>query len=246
MKPISIELVPRSSESLETDLRLLREQFPSVQMVNIPDLLRFDVHSWDACQLARQSLPRAIPHVRAMDFSLKATEKLCAILTERGHDEVLIVRGDSPQDMSRTVHPTSSADLIRALREVAPGIRAYAALDPYRGGLKAELDVAKEKLEAGAVGFFSQPMFDMRMIEVWLDQLPGVEVYWGVSPVIKASTRRYWEVKNQAFFPRSFVPTLEWNREFARRCIDWTREHDQGLYFMPIRVDIASYLEGLL
>lgn len=246
MKPISIELVPRSIESLQADLQTLRDRFPSIQMVNIPDLLRFEVRSWDACQLARQTLPRAIPHVRAMDFPLKATEKLSAILSERGHDEVLVVRGDPPQDMSRTVYPTSAADLIGALREVAPGIRAYAALDPYRGSLKAELDGVREKLEAGAVGLFSQPLFDLRVMDVWLDQLPGVEVYWGVSPVIQTSTRRYWEVKNQAFFPSSFEPTLEWNRDFARRCIAWARERDQGLYFMPIRVGITEYLEGLL
>ena len=181
-----------------------------------------------------------------MDFSLKAAEKLCAILSDRGLEEVLVVRGDPPQDMGRIVHSTSSADMIRALKEVAPNIRAYAALDPYRGGVKSELDRVTEKLEAGAVGFFSQPLFDLRFMELWQDQLPGVEIYWGVSPVIKTSTRRYWEVKNQAFFPSSFEPTLEWNRDFARQCIEWTRTLDQGLYFMPIRVDLADYLTGLL
>lgn len=246
MKPISIELVPRSVESLEAELRTLRDLFPSVQMVNIPDLLHFDLRSWDACKLAKQTLPRAIPHIRAMDYPLKGAEKLCETLRDRGHDEVLVVRGDPPQDMSRRVHPTTAADLIRALKEIAPGIRAYAALDPYRGGVRAELDGVKEKLEAGAVGLFSQPLFDLRVMDIWLDQLPGVEIYWGVSPVVKASTRRYWEVKNLAFFPASFEPTLEWNRAFAADAIAWARERDQGLYFMPIRVGLADYLEGIL
>lgn len=246
MKPISIELVPRSVESLRADLRVLQTQFPSIEMVNIPDLLRFDVRSWDACRLARTTLRRTIPHVRAMDFAQKDAEGLCAVLAERGLDEILVVRGDPPQDMSRRVHATTAAELIRTIKEVAPNIRAYAALDPYRAGVRTELETVREKLDAGAVGLFSQPLFDLRLMEIWRDQLPGVEVYWGVSPVIKESTRRYWEVKNRAFFPSSFEATLEWNRHFARSCIDWSREHDQGLYFMPIRVDIASYLEGLL
>ncbi len=246
MKPISIELVPRSIESLTKDLQVLQEQFPAVDMVNIPDLLRFDVRSWDACQLAQISQSRTIPHIRAMDYPQKDAEKLCAILADRGLDEILVVRGDPPQDMSRKVHSTTAADLIRTIKEVAPNIRAYAALDPYRAGLQQELDSVREKLDAGAVGLFSQPLFDLRFMEIWRDQLPGVEVYWGVSPVIKESTRRYWEVKNQAFFPASFEPTLEWNREFAKNCIEWSREQDQGLYFMPIRVEIAAYLEGLL
>lgn len=246
MKPISIELVPRSIESLTNDLRILEEQFPSIEMVNIPDLLRFDVRSWDACQLAQMTQRRTIPHIRAMDFPLKNAEQLCSTLADRGLEEILVVRGDPPQDMSRRVHSTTAADLIRAIKEIAPGIRAYAALDPYRAGLNAELTSVHEKLDAGAVGLFSQPLFDLRVMDVWLDQLPGVEIYWGLSPVIKETTRRYWEVKNQAFFPGSFEPTLDWNRALARTCIEWSREHDQGLYFMPIRVDIAAYLEGLV
>jgi methylenetetrahydrofolate reductase (NADPH) len=115
LKPISIELVPRSIDSLALDLRTLAEKFPQVQMVNIPDLLRFEVRSWDACKLARQSVSRAIPHVRAMDFPLKAAEALCATLRECGHDEILVVRGDPPQGMGRRVHSTTAADLIRAL-----------------------------------------------------------------------------------------------------------------------------------
>jgi methylenetetrahydrofolate reductase (NADPH) len=246
MKPISIELVPRSVESLTEDLRVLRDQFPSIEMVNIPDLLRFDVRSWDACQLAQMTQPRTIPHIRAMDFSQKNAEGLCAKLTERGLDEILVVRGDPPQDMSRRVHPTTAADLIRSIKQIAPNIRCHAALDPYRAGMQTELDGVREKLEAGAVGFFSQPLFDLRYMEIWRDQLPGVEVYWGLSPVVRESTRRYWEVKNRAFFPGSFEPTLQWNRAFAQTCIDWARENDEGLYFMPIRVDIAAYLEGLV
>jgi methylenetetrahydrofolate reductase (NADPH) len=242
---ISIELVPRSLESLDADLQTLRERFSSIGMVNIPDLLRFDVRSWDACRVARRSLPRAIPHVRAMDFPRKAAGRLAEILGERGHEEVLIVRGDPPQDMRRTVHPTSSAELIHALKEVAPQIRAYAALDPYRGGVIDELSGLRDKLEAGAVGFFSQPIFDLRFMDLWRDQLPGVEVFWGVSPVVSAASRRYWEVKNRAFFPASFEPTLDWNRAFARTCLAWATEHDQPLYFMPIRVPLEAYLDGL-
>ena len=88
MKPISIELVPRSIESLTKDLQVLQQQFPSVDMVNIPDLLRFDVRSWDACQLAQISQSRTIPHIRAMDYPQKDAEKLCAILADRGLDEI--------------------------------------------------------------------------------------------------------------------------------------------------------------
>src|SRR5215475_12458363 len=68
MTHVSIELVPRSASSLAADLQLMRERLPAVRMVNIPDLLGFELRSWEACRQARASVPRAIPHLRAMDF----------------------------------------------------------------------------------------------------------------------------------------------------------------------------------
>jgi methylenetetrahydrofolate reductase (NADPH) len=246
MDRISIELVPRSLESLDDDLRVVCQRLPAIRTTNIPDLLRFELRSWDACARARQSLARAIPHVRAMDFAEKQAGELAGRLRERGLAEVLIVRGDMPQDMGRRVHATSSAEFIRALKAVDPEIRVYAVFDPYRCGLREELEGVQEKLAAGADGFFTQPIFDLRFMDVCADQLVGVDVYWGLSPVVRAASRRYWEVKNRAFFPASFEPTLEWNRELAARCVAWARERDQGLYFMPIKVDIAAYLEGIV
>ena len=49
MSEISIELVPRSVESLEQELARVREHFPGVGTVNIPDLLRFEMRSWQGC-----------------------------------------------------------------------------------------------------------------------------------------------------------------------------------------------------
>lgn len=46
---ISIELVPRSIESVEAELEVIRAHLPGASAVNIPDLLRFETRSWDAC-----------------------------------------------------------------------------------------------------------------------------------------------------------------------------------------------------
>ena len=181
-----------------------------------------------------------------MDDSLKSAEHLCNLLRERSLSEVLVVRGDTPQDMNRKIHPTSSSELIRVLKEVAPEIQVYAAFDPYRTSLSAELESVHEKIEAGAGGLFSQALFGLRFMELCADQLPGVEIYWSVAPVTTASSRRYWEAKNHVFFPSSFEPTIEWNRHFAKECLSLARESDQSLYFMPIGVALDSYLEGLL
>jgi methylenetetrahydrofolate reductase (NADPH) len=243
---ISIELVPRSPESLEAELRTLRERFPGVHTVNVPDLLRFSLRSWEACRLARRHVPHAIPHLRAMDFRADRPFPLVGFLREAGIRRVLVISGDPPQELARPVHPTSPVELIRRLREDAPELAVYAGFDPYRSGLRAELDYARAKLEAGAVGLFSQPFFDLRLAEVWAELLDGVELWWGVTPVLAAGTRRYWEAKNRAVFPAAFEPTLAWNRAFAARALAWVRERRGNAYFMPIRADLEKWLGGIL
>jgi len=243
---ISIELVPRSEASIARDLEVLRRSFPATRMVNIPDLLRFDLRSWEACTTAIANLDRALPHLRAMDFPLKAAGELASRLRALGLSEALIVRGDAPQDLARPVHPTTSAELIRALKEVDPDFRLYAVFDPYRHGLRSELDDVKDKIEAGAAGLFTQPFFDLEFMKVCADLLPDVEVFWGLAPVLTEGNRRYWEVKNRAFFPSRFESSLEWNRAFAAECIEWAAASESNLYFMPIRLGLEEYLGGLI
>ena len=83
-------------------------------------------------------------------------------------------------------------------------------------------------------------------MQVCADVLPETELFWGVSPVLTAGSRRYWEVKNRVLFPSRFEPTLAWNRGFAAQCLEWVDGVGTNLYFMPIRVSITEYLGGLL
>ncbi len=246
MTRISIELVPRSSELLERDLEVLHERFKSVQMVNIPDILRYELRSWEACRQAKRTVPCAIPHLRAMDFNLCDLGPLKEALSRGNLSEVLIVQGDPPQDLGHRIFPTKSVDLIRAIKSLTPQVKVYAAIDPYRNSFRQEMAYIKAKVDAGADGFFTQPFFHQGLMEVWHDLLEGTEVFWGVSPVASERTQRYWETKNNAIFPGAFEPTLEWNRQFAKRALAWARSRNTNLYFMPIRLDLIRYLGGIL
>lgn len=246
MTRLSIELVPRSAESLAADLAAIGSRFPGVDTVNIPDLLRFELRSWEACGQARRRLARAIPHLRAMDFAPDALEPLLAQLERHGLGEVLVVRGDPPQEPGRPVYPTRAEELVAALKRARPSLSVYAAVDPYRSGARDELELVRRKRDAGADGFFSQPFFDLRLLEVWAELLAGHEVYWGVTPVVGPRARRYWETKNRAFFPADFEADLAACRRFAARALAFARERGTNLYFMPIRVDLVGWLGGVL
>ncbi|MGI8748333.1 MAG: methylenetetrahydrofolate reductase, partial [Deinococcus sp.] len=159
---------------------------------------------------------------------------------------VLVIEGDPPPDMSRRSYPVSSLDLIRRFRRELPGVRVWAGLDPYRQSFARERDYAEQKLEAGACGFFTQPFFDRRLLELWAELLPTREVFWGATTVTSERTLSYWQHRNKAVFPRGFAPTLEWNRAFAAELLAFAREAGGHAYFMPVRASVAQYLDGVL
>ena len=246
MRKISIELVPRDHETLKQEMQLVQNNFPNIDIINIPDLLKFPLRSWDACIQAKEFFVHTIPHLRAIDFDLSQPFPLVEKFRENGIDSVLVIAGDQPQDMSRRVFRTTSVELIRALKAQMPDLKVYAGIDPYRSGVKTEPDYVKRKLDAGAEGFFTQPFFDLRLMEIYHDLLSEVETYWGISPVMSVRSKDYWDNLNNAIFPPDFEPTLEWNRNFAKRALAFCKSTDSSIYFMPIRVDLVKYLEGII
>lgn len=246
MQNVSIELVPRDHEALQQEMQLVQNNFPNIDIINIPDLLKFPLRSWDACSQAKEFFARTIPHLRAIDFDLSKPFPLVEKFRKNSIDSVLVIAGDQPQDMSRRVFRTTSVELTRALKAQMPELKVYAGIDPYRSGIKTELDYVKRKLDAGAEGFFTQPFFDLRLMEIYHDLLSGVETYWGISPVMSVRSKDYWDNLNNAIFPPDFEPTLEWNRNFAKRALAFCKSNDSSIYFMPIRVDLVKYLEGII
>ena len=127
-----------------------------------------------------------------------------------------------------------------------PNIKVYAGIDQYRSSIKEEEYRIRRKILAGAKGFFTQPFFDMRYLEIYADILEGMDIYWGVSPVLSQRSVSYWRNKNNVIFPKDFEPTLEWNVAFARKVVEFAKAHNQNVYLMPIKAKIMPYLEGVL
>jgi hypothetical protein len=70
MPSISIELVPRSAQLLEEECLEVKAKFRTLEVANIPDILRLPLRSWEACRFAKRYFRRVIPHLRAIDFCL--------------------------------------------------------------------------------------------------------------------------------------------------------------------------------
>lgn len=240
MGRIAVEIIPRDKASLQDDIAVIKK-YPQVDCVNIPDLMSFETRPWQAAEFTQPALP-TIPHVRAMDINLAEPLPMRDDFIKFGIKEVLIIAGDPPKDLTRTVYPTETIDVIRKFREELPDVKVYAGIDQYRSGIRDELYRVERKTQAGAAGFFTQPFFDMRYLKMFADLLDGHEVYWGVSPVLSNRSRGYWERKDKAVFPKNFVPTMSWNIDFAKQVIEFIKSSSGGLYFMPITIDIADLL----
>ena len=84
--------------------------------MNIPDLMSFELRPWQAAKITQPALP-TIPHVRAMDIDLKKPLPMRDDFIKFGIREVLIIAGDPPKDLTRTVYPTETIDVIRKFRD---------------------------------------------------------------------------------------------------------------------------------
>lgn len=245
MNRIAVELVPRDEQSLDIELSLIKSKFPFVKTINFPDLLRFDIRSWEGCKIAQKYFKDVIPHIRAIDIKLTDELPMKNFLIDNQIDQVLVVTGDLPQDMTKKIYPSTSLDIIKKFKKEMPWVKVYAAVDPYRKSIREELEYIRRKLDAGADGFFTQPFFDLRLMEIYADLLEDSEVFWGISPVTGEKSVNYWETKNNVVFPKEFAPTLEWNVDFAKRALAFTEKQKDNIYFMPIRIKLEEYLLAL-
>jgi methylenetetrahydrofolate reductase (NADPH) len=243
---ISIELVPRNETALREELALLKEQFPSVGLINIPDLTRFSVRAWEGCAIAKEYFPRTIPHIRALDIDPDQPLPMKQLLLESGINEVLVVTGDPHTDPNVRQFDVNAVDIIKKFKQEMPQLKIYAAIDQYRSGFQKEMHYLLEKQAAGADGFFTQPFFDLRFMEIYGEILADQKVFWGISPVTSEKSKAYWEKRNNVVFPKEFCPTLEWNRKFAMQALKFAKNTSTDIYFMPIRIDLDQYLKGII
>lgn len=241
---ISFEIVPRNREVFDHQYAFVGSLDADINMINVPDIQRFSIRSWELAARVNRSKYRFIPHFRAIDFSIKSGD-LFRIIDDYRLDDVLLVTGDPPEGVKRAYHHTDVIDLIRSVRQRYPRLGIYAGFDPHRNGVQAECDYIRRKADAGADGFFSQPFYDCRMIEIYAEQMLGLETYIGISPVTSLSSMNYWEVKNLVQFPQDFRPDYRWNVEFTKNALNLAADRGLNIYFMPIRVDLQRYFGAL-
>ena len=154
---VSIELVPRSKTYLIDQLESIQEQLPTVNAINIPDLTRMDLRSWQGCRIVKPWFDLAIPHIRAADIRIEEPLPMLDEIDAAGIDELLVVTGDLPPNGVANGHYTSSLPVIERIKKERPHMKVYGALDPYRQSFIDEIAYARTKVDYGADGFLPSP-----------------------------------------------------------------------------------------
>ncbi|NDC83340.1 methylenetetrahydrofolate reductase [bacterium] len=235
-----IELVPRDiSELISMARTTLKRSW--IHGVNVPDIVRLPIRSDDAAIRLTDEGVIAIPHIRCMDRSLDDSVALADRLFRNGVTAMLVVSGDRPQS-GEPLWDVSPVDLIPAIKSEVPGMTVYAGMDPYRSPLATELEYMRQKVAAGADGFFSQPFFDIHLASYYSEQIPNIPLFMGVSPVVSDASRRYWSQVNRVPFPANFDTSLIANAQIADQMIRFAAQRHQHVYLMPIKVDLEAYL----
>ncbi len=241
---ISFEIVPRSIAAFDEQYAFVQTLDESINFINVPDIQRFETRSWELATRIDRGKYRFIPHFRSIDFKIESGE-LFRIIEQYQLDSILLVSGDPPEGLKRTFYATDVVDMIRAVRQRFPSLNVYAGFDPHRQGLQDECYYTLRKAEAGATGFFSQPFYDSRLIEIYAEHMQGLETYIGISPITTMASKNYWEVKNKVKFPVAFRPDYDWNVEFANQVIASAAACGLNVYFMPIRIDLKKYFGAI-
>ncbi len=239
------ELVPRDLDALVLEAKELMVNYPDLDGINVPDVHRLDVRSYEAAARLLDEGIFAVPHIRAIDNPIDVTMTHISSLIEKGLTHVLIVTGDFPVNISAKTYPVKVVDLVRKLKAKHSSLKVYCAVDPYRQSFQEELSYCQQKVEAGADGFFSQPFFDPKLAEIYIEQLGEVDFFVGVSPVTSENSYNYWIVRNKAIFPHNFKTNMDFNCELGKGIIDMAKKHGKHTYLMPIKNDPKIYLSGL-
>lgn len=236
---ISLELVPRDKALFLEEIDWAKEHIPVLTHLNIPDLVRLPIRSWEAARWKAGVYPTII-HVRACDFSPSTITAFYNMLKENNLSHLLIVQGDTE------VHGNegfSTLEMIRELKSLDASLHLYAALDPYRHSLRDEMHYLEEKRKAGAEALLTQPFFEKALLQEYIKACQGLSVWWGISPILSEKSLLYWREKNHVPLPDTYDLSLEANVHWAQQMFEMvSQQKEYAIYIMPIKVDIKTYL----
>ena len=192
-KPIAVELDTPDSPDLTAYLAGARELMDAgaalITVADCPNGKPGLDSSMAAARLHRELGVQAMPHLTCRDRNRNAARALLLGLGSEGVEQVLLVTGDPiPAEQRETIHAVydfTSCTFIRFAAEMGL-FHIFGALNVNVRNFDHQLELARQKLDAGAAGFFTQPVLTARALENLQkarDTLDG-KIMGGIIPVV--------------------------------------------------------------
>lgn len=153
-------------------------------------------------RIARETGIPAAAHLTCVEASREEIDAVADAYWQAGVRHIVALRGDPPQAGTRYSAPANgyanAAALVEGLRRLHPfdiSVAAYPECHPDSGGIEADLDNLKRKLDAGAsraiTQFFFEPETFFRFRDAAAAAGIGAEIVPGIMPVMNfASVQR--------------------------------------------------------
>ena len=146
-----------------------------------------------------------IPHMTCRDRNLNAIKSILLGLSAEGIHNMIAITGDpiptAERDEVKSVYQFNSRKLSTFIKnlgergDVVP-FHVFGALNVNAAHFPSQLGLAKKKVEAGIVGFFTQPVLSTRAKEnlrTARDTLPGSLILGGIMPVVSERNARFMD-----------------------------------------------------
>ena len=252
-KPFAVELDPPEGADVSRFMEGARElRDAGADVITVADCpvarARID-SSLMACKLHRELGVNALPHMTCRDRNLNATQALLLGLCAEEISKVLIITGDpvpaASRDEVKSVYNFNSRKLMKYVdglnRTVLPApFRIFGALNVNVRNFDVQLSLARQKEEAGAVGFFTQPILSEQGFENLRrarEELRG-KILGGIMPIVS---------RRNALFMNSEIAGISVDEAIIDRYEGADRARGEELALeisADIALRIAPYVDG--
>lgn len=266
-KAVAVELdsplKPDLSKFMENAKILKKNEVDAITIADCPIARSRMDSSLLACKLKRELNIDVIPHLTCRDRNLNASKALLLGLSAEEIQNLLIVTGDPVpsvlRDEIKTVYQFNSKILtnhITSLNETlfTSPFSVYSAINLNAKNFDAQLKSAKEKVENGSKGFFTQPIHSKYAVENLkrLKNTLDVPVMAGILPIVSYKNAMYManEIPGITIPPEIISKYKEKSKEesfriavnISNEIVDEIYDYADGFYLITLfgRVDIIS------
>jgi len=181
---VSFEFFPPKSDAMEETLwrsirRLepLRPKYVSVTY-GAGGSTRERTHA-TVGRILRETTLKPAAHLTCVSATREDVDEVIRDYWDLGVRHIVALRGDPPGGVGERYEPTpggyiNAADLVSGIKKIAPfeiSVACYPEKHPESPSVEADIDMLKEKIDAGATGAISQFFFDNEVYFRFLDRV---------------------------------------------------------------------------